>query len=136
MHPYPHSDPTPPESATRPDPASCGRGGCRSRRWRVCGRPGCSGLQAYPQQCTPDSEPRDAGPSQMGEPMNRAMRDSEPSPGSLLDLKPVETWRQDDSDPDLWHHASGIIVNTAALEERTFYYRVIRVPAAPAGPNG
>ena len=45
-------------------------------------------------------------------------------------LKPTETWRQDTTDRDLWHHASGVIVNSAALDQREPYYTIIRVGAA------
>jgi hypothetical protein len=50
-------------------------------------------------------------------------------------LKEREIWYQDPVDNDLWHHESGLIVNTAALEERQAYYTIIRhraqhVPAA------
>lgn len=45
-------------------------------------------------------------------------------------LRPIETWRQDPSDLDLWHHQHGLIVNSAALAEREAFYRVIRVGAA------
>jgi hypothetical protein len=49
-------------------------------------------------------------------------------------LKPNETWFQDSSDPDLWHHPNGLIVNGAALRERESYYTVLRVrPMASAG---
>lgn len=55
------------------------------------------------------------------------MTDFEPSREALQALKPVETWLQDDQDPDLWHHACGLIVNSAALDERGTYYRLVRL---------
>ncbi len=42
-------------------------------------------------------------------------------------LRPVEIWRQDPSDPELWHGREGLIVNTAALLEREYYFSIIRV---------
>lgn len=49
--------------------------------------------------------------------------------------KEREIWYQDPVDSDLWHHESGLIVNTVALEERSNYYMIIRqgsqhIPAA------
>ena len=61
--------------------------------------------------------------------MRIAMNDSDTTTQMVQALKPVETWLQDAVDPDLWHHASGIIVNTSALDERSHYYRVIRTSA-------
>ncbi len=47
---------------------------------------------------------------------------------------PKETWHQDAHDADLWHGAHGVLVNTAALEARAPYYKVVRVyQAAPGG---
>ncbi len=48
----------------------------------------------------------------------------------LEQAKPLEVWRQDASDPDLWHHANGLIVNASALEERAKFYSVVRVQAS------
>lgn len=45
-------------------------------------------------------------------------------------VKKREVWVQDPVDSDLWHHESGLIVNTAALEERSAYYLIIRQGAA------
>ena len=42
-------------------------------------------------------------------------------------LKPTEVWQQDPVDADFWHGPDGIIVNTAALKEREFYFDVVRV---------
>lgn len=49
------------------------------------------------------------------------------TPSAAAALKPVETWRQLPSDPDLWHHHNGVIVNSAALAEREYFYTVIRI---------
>ena len=38
-----------------------------------------------------------------------------------------EVWRQDSLDADLWHGSKGVIVNSAALEEREVYFEVIRL---------
>lgn len=38
-----------------------------------------------------------------------------------------ETWTRDDLDADLWHGPHGVIVNTAALEERKKFYRLVQV---------
>ena len=46
---------------------------------------------------------------------------------TLSTLKPTEHWRQDPVNPDLWHGASGVIVNGAALAARTFYFEVVRL---------
>lgn len=61
---------------------------------------------------------------------------------NLLDaLKPTEIWRRDENDADLWNHTSGIIVNTAALEERARFFRVVRLridealPLTPPQPS-
>lgn len=42
---------------------------------------------------------------------------------------PTETWYQDARDADLWHGDYGLIVNTAALDQRAVYFEVIRVSA-------
>gem|GEM_PF-4060356 len=47
----------------------------------------------------------------------------------LDDLKPLEVWRQDSGDPELWHHANGLIINTAALVERETYFNIVRIRA-------
>jgi hypothetical protein len=41
--------------------------------------------------------------------------------------KDPEVWCQDTDNADLWHGQHGVIVNTAALAEREFYYHVIRI---------
>ena len=38
-----------------------------------------------------------------------------------------ETWYQLASNPDLWEGASGLIINTAALQEREAYFEVTRI---------
>ncbi len=40
--------------------------------------------------------------------------------------RPVEIWTRDPEDKDLWHGAHGVIVNTAALEEREHYFSIQR----------
>lgn len=40
-----------------------------------------------------------------------------------------ESWQQDPYEIDLWHGANGLIVNTAALEERSYYFNVVRLTA-------
>ena len=40
-------------------------------------------------------------------------------------LKPTEVWQQDALDADFWHGPNGIIVNTAALKEREFYFDIV-----------
>ena len=44
-------------------------------------------------------------------------------------LKPTEIWQQDVTDVDFWHGPNGIIVNTAALKEREFYFDIVCVEA-------
>lgn len=46
-------------------------------------------------------------------------------------LKATEVWYQDVEDRDLWFGEHGVMVNTAALAEREFYYEVIRVAHHP-----
>ena len=45
-------------------------------------------------------------------------------------VKQIECWQQDPDAPDLWHGDAGVILNTAALEERAFYFEVVRVYTA------
>lgn len=45
----------------------------------------------------------------------------------------VELWQQL-GDSDLWETESDLIVNTAALEERSAYFEVIRIPSAQSAP--
>jgi hypothetical protein len=40
----------------------------------------------------------------------------------------TEQWWQDSQDTDLWHGEHGVIINTAALDERKAFYTVIRLP--------
>jgi hypothetical protein len=50
--------------------------------------------------------------------------------GSKLNpLKNTEVWYQDPEDGNLWHGTHGVIVNTAALLEREFFYNIERVTA-------
>jgi hypothetical protein len=50
-------------------------------------------------------------------------------------LKKTEVWYQDLEDGNLWHGTHGVIVNTAALVEREFFYNIERV-AAPGKRGG
>jgi hypothetical protein len=47
---------------------------------------------------------------------------------SVKALKNTEVWYQDPEDSNLWHGTHGVIVNTAALIEREFFYNIERVP--------
>jgi hypothetical protein len=47
----------------------------------------------------------------------------------LETLRPLELWKQDAGNTDLWHHAGGLIVNTAALDERQEYFNIVRIHA-------
>lgn len=40
-------------------------------------------------------------------------------------LKTTEIWQRDNVDANLWHGEQGLIINTAALEERKFFFDVI-----------
>jgi hypothetical protein len=53
---------------------------------------------------------------------------------NLSALKKTEVWYQDPEDGNLWHGTHGVIVNTAALVEREFFYNIERVPA-PVKPR-
>jgi len=44
--------------------------------------------------------------------------------------KTIEIWRQDNDSQDLWHNNNGLIVNTAALNEREAYLEIMRIPNA------
>ena len=46
-------------------------------------------------------------------------------------LKTSEVWYQDAFDNDLWHNDKGLMVNTAALDEREAFFEVIRVALEP-----
>jgi hypothetical protein len=46
-------------------------------------------------------------------------------------VKLTEIWYQDVEDSNLWFGEHGVMVNTAALDEREFYFEVIRVPHHP-----
>jgi hypothetical protein len=41
----------------------------------------------------------------------------------------LETWQQDSFDPDLWIGANSLIINTAALDERSEFSEIVRVLA-------
>ena len=38
-----------------------------------------------------------------------------------------EIWYQDQEETDLWHHNSGLLINTQALRDREAYYQIIRI---------
>ena len=42
-------------------------------------------------------------------------------------FKTSEVWYQDTVNSDMWHGKHGVIINTAALNEREFYYDIIRI---------
>ena len=44
-----------------------------------------------------------------------------------VSYKTSEVWYQDALEPDLWHKDNGLIVNTAALDEREEFFEVTRV---------
>lgn len=46
----------------------------------------------------------------------------------------TEIWTQDTENPDLWHGNYGVMINTAALNEREAYFDVIRISAMPQEP--
>jgi hypothetical protein len=46
--------------------------------------------------------------------------------------KTSEVWYQDTENVDMWHGKHGVIVNTAALNEREFYYDIIRITTQPS----
>ncbi len=50
-------------------------------------------------------------------------------------LKITEVWYQDVEDSDLWFGEHGVMVNSAALDEREFYYDVTRVSHQPTFAN-
>ena len=56
--------------------------------------------------------------------MNNSVPNNKPNP-----LKNSELWYQDPEDKNLWHGKHGVIINTAALNEREFYYTVVRIPS-------
>ena len=47
-------------------------------------------------------------------------------------FKASEIWYQDLEDTHLWRGKHGILLNTAALNEREFYYTVIRIASQPS----
>ena len=46
--------------------------------------------------------------------------------------KRQEMWTQDPEGHNLWHGEAGVIVNAAALEERSSYFDIVRVPSQHA----
>jgi hypothetical protein len=58
---------------------------------------------------------------------SRSLKDL--SSSKLSSLKKSEVWYQDPEDGNLWHGTHGVIVNTAALVEREFFYNIERVTA-------
>lgn len=42
-----------------------------------------------------------------------------------------EVWYQDPADKELWVGEGGMLINTAALEERSYYFEIVRLPAQP-----
>ena len=42
-----------------------------------------------------------------------------------------EIWHQDPVERDLWVGEHGLLINIAALEERTYYAEVVRVSVQP-----
>jgi hypothetical protein len=54
---------------------------------------------------------------------------------SAEQVKTTEVWYQDVEDSNLWFGEHGVIVNTVALEEREFYYDIIRVAHHPNYAN-
>lgn len=47
-----------------------------------------------------------------------------------------EVWHQDSVETSLWMGENGLLLNTAALEERTFYFEVVRIPAQTLSTSG
>jgi hypothetical protein len=45
--------------------------------------------------------------------------------------KTSEVWYQDPENTDFWHGKHRVIVNTAALNEREFYFDIIRFTQHP-----
>lgn len=43
----------------------------------------------------------------------------------------LETWHQDPFDPDCWFGENGLLINTAALDERSVFFEVVRVLSQP-----
>lgn len=44
-----------------------------------------------------------------------------------MTYKANESWLQDNQNPDLWYAENGLIVNSAALQEREFFFEVERI---------
>ena len=49
--------------------------------------------------------------------------------------KVSEIWYQDALESDLWHNDKGLIVNTAALNEREAFFDVTRVALNPVADS-
>jgi hypothetical protein len=47
-------------------------------------------------------------------------------------FKASEIWYQDLEDSNLWRGKHGILLNTTALNEREFYYNIIRITSQPS----
>ena len=47
-------------------------------------------------------------------------------------FKTSEVWYQDLEDANMWHGKHGVIINTAALNEREFYFDIIRITHQPS----
>jgi hypothetical protein len=47
-------------------------------------------------------------------------------------FKTSEVWYQDQENADMWHGRHGVIINTAALNEREFYFDIIRITQHPS----
>lgn len=48
-----------------------------------------------------------------------------------VSYKTSEVWYQDTLEQDLWHNDKGLLVNTAALQEREAFFEVTRVAFQP-----
>lgn len=48
-------------------------------------------------------------------------------PPGVMAFRPLEVWRQDPQDDDLWHGDNGVIVNGAALRQREAFFDVVRL---------
>jgi hypothetical protein len=47
----------------------------------------------------------------------------------------TEIWTQDLESPELWHGKYGLMLNTAALDEREAYFDITKVSAMPHTGN-
>ena len=48
--------------------------------------------------------------------------------------QPLEVWRQDKDNSDLWYGPNEVIVNSFALAERESYFEVVHIPSANLMP--